>query len=185
MGNCGKKCKKSLVNRWPSQQYIQGKKKCLFIKGVNKDIYRYNKLNKIQKITPPSFSALNKYPLLMLHKYENIVRFTGETPRDKLHFQWKTKKKDISLKSWVHTGHAIVFFLWTQHLPKVVLLLVDLTLFVVNDMPLLFINGNYIKYVAIQINNEKVLPVTYVQVLKTLNTVFIIISSRYWLKAKR
>ena len=85
--------KKRLVNRWPSQQYIQGKKKCLFIKGVNKDIYRYNKLNKIQKITPPSFSALNKYPLLMLHKYENKVRFTGETPRDKLHFQWKTKKR--------------------------------------------------------------------------------------------
>ena len=69
------------------------------------------------------------------------------------------------------------FFMWTQDLLKVILLLV--TLFSVNDTPLLFINGNYIKYVAIQINNEKVLPVTYVQVLKTLNTVFIIISSRY------
>ena len=67
--------------------------------------------------------------------------------------------------------------MWTQDLLKVLLLLV--TLFVVNDMPLLFINGNYIKYVAIQINKEKVLPVIYVQVLKTLNTVFIIISSRY------
>ena len=33
------------------------------------------------------------------------------------------------------------------------------TIFVVNDVPLLFINVNYIKYVVVQINNEKLLPV--------------------------